>query len=310
MLPTDDDPGGAGARSGYFGPVLVLVVAVKQVGVADLLVGGVDRHLRRAWLLEIEDTHRTVRPGYRHADRSLSVAPTPAGIAPPPASKTFPDSKCGRARCQRQRRSVQHEVVDPRAHGNGMGGASHGRRAAGHGLSQRHPRRAGRGDREHLPRRHAQARTPPRLRGARSLLGRFRSGDGDRGAQQLPLDPIGHVRPHQVFGTRYMRRLPRGHGNGAHFGRHRPAPETAAADGTDERVILSLPGGGGFGAPTERVPARVARDATDGLVSVERAREVYGIVLTESGQHGERAADTEATGRLREEVTAHPKKDP
>ena len=150
----------------------------------------------------------------------------------------------------------------------------------------------------------------PDSEGARSLLGRFRSGDGDRGAQQLPLDPIGHVRPHQVFGTRYMRRLPRGHGNGAHFGRQRPAPETAAADGTDERVILSLPGGGGFGAPTERDPARVARDATDGLVSVERAREVYGIVLTESGQHGERAADTEATGRLREEVTAHPKKDP
>ena len=38
-----------------------------------------------------------------------------------PASKTFPDSKCGRARCQRQRRSVRHEVVDPWAHGNGMG---------------------------------------------------------------------------------------------------------------------------------------------------------------------------------------------
>ena len=59
-----------------------------------------------------------------------------------------------------------------------------------------------------------------------------------------------------------------------------------------ERVILSLPGGGGFGACTKRDPAQVARDVADGLVSVERAREVYGVVLTDTAQRAERAADT------------------
>jgi hypothetical protein len=51
VLPADNDPGGAGARPGLFGPVLVLVVPVQEVGVAGLLVGGMDRHLRGARLL-------------------------------------------------------------------------------------------------------------------------------------------------------------------------------------------------------------------------------------------------------------------
>jgi N-methylhydantoinase B len=87
-------------------------------------------------------------------------------------------------------------------------------------------------------------------------------------------------------------------------------PKRQQQIGADERVILSLPGGGGFGTSTERDPTLVARDVTDGLISVERAREVFGVVLTETSQHGEYAADTEATGSLREEATSHPKKDP
>jgi N-methylhydantoinase B len=86
-------------------------------------------------------------------------------------------------------------------------------------------------------------------------------------------------------------------------------PKRQQRIGAGERVILSLPGGGGFGPPTERDPAQVARDVTAGLVSVERAREVYRVVLTETGQHGERTAATEATGRLREEASSHPKMD-
>jgi N-methylhydantoinase B len=35
-------------------------------------------------------------------------------------------------------------------------------------------------------------------------------------------------------------------------------------------------GGGGYGPPAERDPARVARDVREGKVSVARAREVYG----------------------------------
>ena len=76
-----------------------------------------------------------------------------------------------------------------------------------------------------------------------------------------------------------------------------------------ERVILSLPGGGGFGAPAERDPDRVARDATDGLVSVERARDVYGVALTETSQRGHYAIDTEETARLRTGLPPRPSND-
>ena len=72
-----------------------------------------------------------------------------------------------------------------------------------------------------------------------------------------------------------------------------------------ERIILSLPGGGGFDAATKRDSALVSRDVSDGLVSVERAREVYSTVLMETAQH-QYIADVEATERLRAEVTRYP----
>lgn len=42
------------------------------------------------------------------------------------------------------------------------------------------------------------------------------------------------------------------------------------------RVILSLPGGGGFGDPAERDEALLSRDLRNGYVSPEQAREAYG----------------------------------
>jgi hypothetical protein len=60
---------------------------------------------------------------------------------------------------------------------------------------------------------------------------------------------------------------------------------------------VSLPGGGGFGVAIEREPERVARDVSEGLVSVERAREIYRVVLTRAD--GRYAVDAEATDRLR-----------
>jgi N-methylhydantoinase B len=70
-----------------------------------------------------------------------------------------------------------------------------------------------------------------------------------------------------------------------------------------ERVILSLPGGGGFGAATEREPETVARDVTDGLVSVERARDVYKVVL-DGDRSGRYTVDAGATARLRAEAVS------
>jgi N-methylhydantoinase B len=70
----------------------------------------------------------------------------------------------------------------------------------------------------------------------------------------------------------------------------------------EERVILSLPGGGGFGFATERDPDRVAQDVSDGLVSAGRAREVYGVVLTKTDRY-RYEVDIAKTDRLRAEAS-------
>jgi N-methylhydantoinase B len=57
--------------------------------------------------------------------------------------------------------------------------------------------------------------------------------------------------------------------------------------------VLS-PGGGGWGDPRRRDPDQVARDVRDELVSVEEAREDFGVVLAADG-----SADADATSALR-----------
>ena len=66
-----------------------------------------------------------------------------------------------------------------------------------------------------------------------------------------------------------------------------------------EHVILSLPGGGGSGDPMQRDPVLVARDVSSGLVSAERAREVYAVVLADVDGDGRYEVDRAATERLR-----------
>ncbi|MCY4222193.1 MAG: hydantoinase B/oxoprolinase family protein, partial [Thiotrichales bacterium] len=64
----------------------------------------------------------------------------------------------------------------------------------------------------------------------------------------------------------------------------------------NDRLVLELPGGGGYGDPRQRDPARVAADVADGLISREDAREVYGVVLVADG-----SVDQDATRSLRAE---------
>jgi N-methylhydantoinase B len=61
-------------------------------------------------------------------------------------------------------------------------------------------------------------------------------------------------------------------------------------------VRLETPGGGGFGNPFSRDPARVARDASLGYVSREAARRDYGVALRDDG-----SVDAPATAALRGE---------
>ncbi|MBT5432655.1 MAG: hydantoinase B/oxoprolinase family protein [Rhodospirillaceae bacterium] len=60
-------------------------------------------------------------------------------------------------------------------------------------------------------------------------------------------------------------------------------------------VVCDTCGGGGYGSPLERDPARVRRDVAAGLVSRERARLIYGVALDHDG-----AIDEAATSGLRQ----------
>jgi N-methylhydantoinase B len=62
------------------------------------------------------------------------------------------------------------------------------------------------------------------------------------------------------------------------------------------RLEGSSPGGGGWGDPLDREPARVLRDVRDGVVSAAAAREVYGVALAGGG------VDEAATAALRGEM--------
>ena len=58
-------------------------------------------------------------------------------------------------------------------------------------------------------------------------------------------------------------------------------------------------GGGGYGSPLERDPARVCRDVLERWETAARAREVYGVILNGAVQDESLAVDVEATRRQR-----------
>lgn len=65
-----------------------------------------------------------------------------------------------------------------------------------------------------------------------------------------------------------------------------------------QKVRLETPGGGGFGDPLSRDPARVARDVVLGYVSRETALRDYGVALATDG-----SIDAAATAKLRGSAT-------
>src|SRR5690606_33885015 len=79
----------------------------------------------------------------------------------------------------------------------------------------------------------------------------------------------------------------------------RPNPKATVWVDPDTDIIMGLPGGGGYGDPLDRDPRAVRDDVLDELVSPERAREDYGVVLTPDLE-----IDWEATDRLRAERRA------
>jgi N-methylhydantoinase B len=57
----------------------------------------------------------------------------------------------------------------------------------------------------------------------------------------------------------------------------RPKARVPLPAGTE--ITLELPGGGGYGPPWRRDPARVLADVRDGYVSLEQARTAYGVAI-------------------------------
>jgi N-methylhydantoinase B len=66
-----------------------------------------------------------------------------------------------------------------------------------------------------------------------------------------------------------------------------------------ERIASYSAGGGGYGPPLERDPARVKHDLDEGWITPARAAEVYGLVLDANG-----AIDAAATASRRRELAA------
>jgi N-methylhydantoinase B/oxoprolinase/acetone carboxylase alpha subunit len=64
-----------------------------------------------------------------------------------------------------------------------------------------------------------------------------------------------------------------------------------------DQIMLVSPGGGGYGNPTERDTSLVLRDVVEGFVSLQAARDSYGVVIREAD--GEFEVDVAATTALR-----------
>ncbi|HEX2528233.1 MAG TPA: hydantoinase B/oxoprolinase family protein [Geminicoccus sp.] len=69
-----------------------------------------------------------------------------------------------------------------------------------------------------------------------------------------------------------------------------------------EYVVSRSSGGGGYGLPCNRAPERVLHDVREGWVTVERARDVYGVVVSGEGQ--DLAVDEAATAARRAAMAA------
>ena len=78
----------------------------------------------------------------------------------------------------------------------------------------------------------------------------------------------------------------------------RPHPKSHYVLQPGQRVLLKLPGGGGFGAPLERDPQRVLHDLRQGYVSAAAAKRDYGVVIDADSM----TIDEAATAMLRKEL--------
>jgi N-methylhydantoinase B len=66
-------------------------------------------------------------------------------------------------------------------------------------------------------------------------------------------------------------------------------------------VVIRTAGGGGWGNPLERDPEKVRMDVLEGFISLEAARNEYGVVLKPASNPTFYEVDEEGTKKLRAE---------
>lgn len=85
--------------------------------------------------------------------------------------------------------------------------------------------------------------------------------------------------------------------------RERVAPQMMKADGirlsSGDVVVIEAPSGGGYGNPLERAIESIEADVADRLLSVERARSEYGVVIDEQTLKSDVPATRVLQARLR-----------
>jgi N-methylhydantoinase B len=113
-------------------------------------------------------------------------------------------------------------------------------------------------------------------------------------AQRLKCPPWGlwNGAPGQSGG--YLLRLP-------HENDFKPMVGSHIAVPVDAEAIVRTGGGGGWGDPLDRDPERVRADVVEELVSLDAARDQYGVVLT-----GDLSVDLPETNSLRERLRSRP----
>ncbi|WP_306061310.1 hydantoinase B/oxoprolinase family protein [Natronococcus wangiae] len=85
-------------------------------------------------------------------------------------------------------------------------------------------------------------------------------------------------------------------------GEEMPLPIISVEEiGPEERIVGRIAGGGGYGDPGDRDPAAVKEDVQKGVISRERAEDVYGVVFEESSS--ELTVDESATDARRDQLT-------
>ncbi len=86
--------------------------------------------------------------------------------------------------------------------------------------------------------------------------------------------------------------------------RYEPAKFSGLRTEEGDVITYYSPVGGGYGDPLERDPAKVLDDVLDGFITVDHARDDYGVVLAPVDDGYGWALDLAATARRRTELAA------